>query len=666
MYIKRMMYDNVGPINNIDIRLPFNENGNPKPIIFVGENGTGKSLLLSNIVDSLYESARQAYNNAAATDNGGYQYFKGIHGNQIQIDKKYLCVYISFEHDNVNLDYIFKSGEKAFEDYKSEKSLVLEDNFNWEENNNFKFVTKNIKLFENVFDKNAVCYFGPERYEKPSWMGDKYLLTSSNEHINLQKKIKGKLDKPINVSNILEVNLQWLLDIIVDSRADILKKEDGSLHIINVDVNELLLLSKARKNVERIMSEILDKEVYFSLNWRNTLDSRFKIIQKNNNKVVVPTLDSLSTGQLALFNLFTTIIRYADYSDINKSINISEIEGIVAIDEIELHLHSKLQIDVLPKLIKLFPKVQFIITSHSPLFLLGMKDVFGEDEFELYQMPDGRKINVEMFSEFKNAYNYYTQTQKYNDEITEAIKNKNSKALIVTEGATDWRHMLSAYNKYKDSTEYKDIFIGLDFEFLQYEPKNSTKICDVKLEMGCDALREMCESFSKIKQDRKIIFIADRDNDRINKALSDDNKLYKQWGNNVYSFILPVPDNRKETPNICIEHFYSEEEIKTEKIIDDIHRRLYLGYEFDNNGIGINIDRFCCNRNCCGENKINIIEGTEKEKVIGLIRDRDINFALSKMEFAESILNNEDGFNDFNRYNFIEVFKIINDILESD
>lgn len=32
MYIKRMIYDNVGPIKNIDIKLSFNENGNPKPM----------------------------------------------------------------------------------------------------------------------------------------------------------------------------------------------------------------------------------------------------------------------------------------------------------------------------------------------------------------------------------------------------------------------------------------------------------------------------------------------------------------------------------------------------------------------------------------------------------------------------------------------------------
>ncbi|WP_298911496.1 hypothetical protein [uncultured Nostoc sp.] len=44
-------------------------------------------------------------------------------------------------------------------------------------------------------------------------------------------------------------------------------------------------------------------------------------------------LYSLSSSQSILFNMFTTIIRYADKGDINKSINLTEIEGIVIIDE---------------------------------------------------------------------------------------------------------------------------------------------------------------------------------------------------------------------------------------------------------------------------------------------------------------------------------------------
>jgi predicted ATP-binding protein involved in virulence len=43
--------------------------------------------------------------------------------------------------------------------------------------------------------------------------------------------------------------------------------------------------------------------------------------------------------------------------------------GIVLIDEIELHLHPKWQLEVTEKLRKIFPNIQFIVTTHSPFII---------------------------------------------------------------------------------------------------------------------------------------------------------------------------------------------------------------------------------------------------------------------------------------------------------
>ncbi|QBP77579.1 ATP-binding protein [Herbaspirillum huttiense] len=43
--------------------------------------------------------------------------------------------------------------------------------------------------------------------------------------------------------------------------------------------------------------------------------------------------------------------------------------GIVMIDEIDLHLHPEWQMKLLPTLSKALPKIQFIVTSHSPLIV---------------------------------------------------------------------------------------------------------------------------------------------------------------------------------------------------------------------------------------------------------------------------------------------------------
>ena len=49
----------------------------------------------------------------------------------------------------------------------------------------------------------------------------------------------------------------------------------------------------------------------------------------------------------------------------------SELKGIVIIDEIDLHLHPKLQKQLIGQFSKVFSKIQFIVSTHSPIPLLG-------------------------------------------------------------------------------------------------------------------------------------------------------------------------------------------------------------------------------------------------------------------------------------------------------
>ena len=41
-------------------------------------------------------------------------------------------------------------------------------------------------------------------------------------------------------------------------------------------------------------------------------------------------------------------------------------EGIVFIDEVDLHLHPKWQMEIIDKLRTIFPNCQFFLSSHSP------------------------------------------------------------------------------------------------------------------------------------------------------------------------------------------------------------------------------------------------------------------------------------------------------------
>ena len=48
-------------------------------------------------------------------------------------------------------------------------------------------------------------------------------------------------------------------------------------------------------------------------------------------------------------------------------------QGIVLIDEIDVHLHPRWKVEIVSRLRRVFPRVQFIITTHDPLCLLGTR-----------------------------------------------------------------------------------------------------------------------------------------------------------------------------------------------------------------------------------------------------------------------------------------------------
>lgn len=666
VYIKKIIYKNVGPISNIQIDFRFTDKGNPVPVVIVGENGTGKSVFLSNIIDAFYELAGTAFNNVLQSTENGHQYYKTISPDQIKIGSSWLVAYMELEHGSEKLKYVFKSGEIPYAQFCEQEGIECDEAIRWADKGNDKKVKCDKRLVEEIFENTVVASFSPMRYEKPDWMGDKYFNANERTAFSLQRRYSGQLKNPISVECDSDKTSSWLFDVITDSRADLEKKNgEKGYTIIYPSTQDIDLLSVSRNNAEKLMSEILGQKVIFRMGNRSSGGRRLHICD-NDGHIIVPSLDALSTGQLALFNMFSSIIRYADNDDINLSYKLDEISGIVLIDEIELHLHSKLQREVLPRMIALFPKVQFIITSHSPLFLLGLKDKFGEENIDIFEMPDAHKILTEDFSEFGKAYQYYSDSQVHKKDIRNAIESSQEKIkpLIITEGSTDWKHMKAAFNALRNDDRYGEWLSKLQFEFLEYEPLNSKIDCATKLQMSCSELDELCQAYGKLPSKRKMIFIADNDDPITKKDL--DGAPYKKWSGNVYSFCLSVPPHRTNS-NICIEHLYTDDEI-TRKVIlkDEVERRIYLGSEFDKSGHLIEDGTaYFCNamQNQQERAKNAIVDGSDKKKVIKIGSD-DTNYALPKAEFAERVLNKQAPFDNMNFECFVPIFERIRDILE--
>jgi predicted ATP-binding protein involved in virulence len=76
---------------------------------------------------------------------------------------------------------------------------------------------------------------------------------------------------------------------------------------------------------------------------------------------------SLSAGNRIVIGLIADIAhRCCKLNPLENANALRNTSGIVLVDEIELHLHPSWQQQILPMLQKIFPKIQFIVTTHSP------------------------------------------------------------------------------------------------------------------------------------------------------------------------------------------------------------------------------------------------------------------------------------------------------------
>lgn len=79
-------------------------------------------------------------------------------------------------------------------------------------------------------------------------------------------------------------------------------------------------------------------------------------------------VDQLSDGEKCLFAMAGDLARRLSIANPSAS-NPLEGEGVVLIDEIDLHLHPQWQKKIVRNLLHTFPNVQFIISTHSPQVL---------------------------------------------------------------------------------------------------------------------------------------------------------------------------------------------------------------------------------------------------------------------------------------------------------
>lgn len=429
MYLKQIFIENSGPLRRLDLDLDFTDNGLPKPIVLVGSNGGGKTNLLSHIADALFEAATEYYDNLLPTKGTGRAWFRIVGGSTMTVGATGGFSLLRFEHKGRNLIYQEKVGN-VDSDAAQRIPENLRGQMNWPQEGAFKkfFITE--EASKAIFKEEVHVYFPSSRSEIPFWLNQESVPTTEFDFFTVLNK---KLHKPIYVERSLQAFKQWLASVILDSRAHIAVSTDSQV-AFQGNIVETIESIKLFDVLNTILRMILDDEdVYFVWLGRKSPD---KLAVARGKNLILPNLNALSGGQSILLGLFGTLLRYADNSITGSALNLSDVEGICIVDEIDSHIHVDLQHKILPQLIALFPRIQFIVSSHSPLFVLGMEKTFGGDGFQLIEMPDGKIVTSETYSEFGKAMEALTATETFNAEIL-SNTSQSGIPIVFVEGETD-------------------------------------------------------------------------------------------------------------------------------------------------------------------------------------------------------------------------------------
>lgn len=125
----------------------------------------------------------------------------------------------------------------------------------------------------------------------------------------------------------------------------------------------------------------------------------------------------LSDGYSSVIHIVSDLILRMDRNWLlGNDISEYDVEGIVLIDELETHLHIELQKKILPFLTTFFPRIQFIVTTHSPYILNSVSNAKAYDLERCVEL-DG----LTLYSADALAEGYF-EADEYADELKQKIE----------------------------------------------------------------------------------------------------------------------------------------------------------------------------------------------------------------------------------------------------
>ena len=329
MKINNLKVDNFRLFDDMKLQL------NGKNTVIFGVNGTGKTSILKSI-NLLYANII----------------------NQI-VNRKELKQNLNIELDDIKYG---KTQTKLEADFFIENQLISYNRTMIRKSGKRSQDLESLKILASIFQ-------------------DKYVSDERQENIPIFVNYGTNrlvLDIPIRIRTKHQFDIYAAFDKAIENRIDFrtffewFRNQEDYENECKVQNADLQFTDKALDSVKKAMLVMLDGCTNLRVARKPRLEMK---VDKNG---VGLNVSQLSDGEKCTMALFGDLARRLTIANPNLD-NPLLGEGVVLIDEIELHMHPFWQRNVVGKLRETFPNIQFIITTHSPIVLSEI-----DDEFNIY------------------------------------------------------------------------------------------------------------------------------------------------------------------------------------------------------------------------------------------------------------------------------------------
>lgn len=334
-----MEIEMTGQIVNINTKIPFSEKQvkilvNGKNIIFTGQNGCGKTQLLHHLYNSLEKQI--------------------IHR---QIPDEEALIQNIEAHKNT-----LKNISPASKDYQLHSDILINFTKDLNEVRNPTVTINDIENYIINFHDNKSLFIKFDATRQAN-------IKESKAAVSMTELFKQAKNNKLNTATLFE-------EYLVSNKTLQAYAESPSIDDNPENAN------KIKKWFDKLQTDL--RELFEDESLELIFDSKiqgFFIKQEGKEPY---RFQQLSSGFSSILSIYVDLLTKIELSSIAPD----EVDGLVFIDEIDAHLHVSLQRKIFLFLDKAFPKVQFIVTTHSPFVVSSVNNALIYDLSCLEEVED--------------------------------------------------------------------------------------------------------------------------------------------------------------------------------------------------------------------------------------------------------------------------------------